>query len=144
MNHMSRLVTVVACMSLMSSHAHSGPEQLHDSTKVFSPNNKFVAVYHPDQIEIIDADTGQLYDSFSVLPVYALKWTGDSKTLAVVQHIAHGSEAVLVHFNGTKWEKLLIPPPGEGYTDYAVVSVEPEYNLVRLSYKARGAAIYLV
>lgn len=138
------LIFVIFCASTISSHAENGPKQLDSGTKLYSPDGKLFVVYNPDQLEIRDAKTDYLYNSVGALPVQALRWTRDSKTLVVVEQIAHGSEVGLVHFNGAQWERFTVLPPGQDYKDFAVVGLKPEHALVQISYRATGAALYVI
>jgi hypothetical protein len=38
-------------------------------------------------------------------PVEAVRWTGHSKTLIVVEHIAQGSDAYFLTWDGAEWRR---------------------------------------
>lgn len=42
--------------------------------------------------------------------IYRVDWTSDSKTFAVVYHVADGSAVSLFHFDGKAWHQIEIAP----------------------------------
>jgi len=132
------LVTIVC-------HPGQGPEQLPSGAKVTSPDKKIVAVYNPDQLEIRDVNTDQLYESVTVSLIYALRWTRDSSSLIAVEQIAHGSDAVVLHRNARDWTSFRITPPGDSYKDYAVVALKAQQSSFEITYRVSGpAALYVI
>jgi hypothetical protein len=138
------LYVVVFCSWAMHVYADKGPEQLDTGTKFLSPDRKFVVVYNPDQLEIRNSKTGHMEASITVSLLYALRWTGDSKSFVAVEHLVGGSGTTIVHFNGARWENFIVDPPGEEWKDSAVVKLKAEREFIEISYKVRGSAIYFI
>jgi hypothetical protein len=138
----SPLIALLFCSFAVTAPALKQPQQLDEGTTIRSPDGKVIVIYKPDRLEIRDRKRDRLLSSTIVVPVIALRWTGDSRTLVVVEAIAHGSAATIIHFNGKQWEGFDVIPPGEDYRDYAVVDLKTQRDLVQLSYKASGTAIY--
>jgi hypothetical protein len=43
-------------------------------------------------------------------PLYAVDWTRDSKSVLLVYHVADGSEASILRFDGKAWHELAVAP----------------------------------
>jgi len=143
----SKLISVViatAGIAIATSRADQTPPQLRNGRHVPSPNGKLIVFYSAPKVEIRDAGTSAILGTAEATPVHALRWTADSKTLIIVEHIAHGSDAFVVHFDGKRWKSII---PGlrwaKDYRAIAVVSVAPRKDSVELSYKTYGDT-YLV
>jgi hypothetical protein len=96
------------------SEAAAGPKQLDGGAKFYSPDRNTVIVYNPDQLEIRDTRTNQLYSSVTVSLLFALRWTGDSKTFVAIEHIAHGSDAIFAHLTTVNGKPSLSFRRGKG------------------------------
>src|SRR5690242_18814423 len=93
------LFAIVTFGMVLGCRADAEPE-IRPGRQAVSPDGKLAVIYDPSAdhpLQIVDSASGAVQSSFPVLPVHALRWTGDSKTLIVVQHIAHGSEAEFLH-----------------------------------------------
>lgn len=124
-------------LALVGLHLHAFADQLASNSRSTSPTREFVAVYDPDQIEIRTADDELVYRVDGIPPVYALRWTRDSKTVAIVHHLAGGSAAMLVHCDGKAWKHFAVDPPGGGHDRIGVVGFETGDTTVRLSFKTK-------
>jgi len=135
----TRLVATAVLLilaALTPCRAGREPEQLSDGTHVRSPDGKFTVFYYAPKLEIRETPTGFTRGTAEASPVYVLSWTGDSKTLVVVEHIAHGSEAFVVHFDGQMWTTVRPDLPGQkDYRAIAVVAVKTHRSTVDISYK---------
>lgn len=118
------------------------PAEVTAGTRVESPDREFVVECKVGEqlapavglIEILDKRTGSTARSFEINPpLYALKWTADSKTIVAVQHVAGGSVAQIIHLSSGKWTTFEASPPvGDEAT---VVKVVPQSHVVELTYK---------
>ena len=68
----------------------------------------------------------------TLFPILSIKWTGDSKSIVVINHIAHGSEAGVYHFDGKKWDVYEACPRTSDY--YEVVGEMVGKDTVKFSY----------
>lgn len=94
-----------------------------------------MAEYNPDRLEVRNANAHVLH-SVEVLPLVALQWTANSKNLVAVESIAHGSDAVIIHYTGAGWKSFTAIPPGRNFDDYAVIALEHKDSSINLVYKA--------
>jgi hypothetical protein len=140
------IVTIV-WLSIAKFSAFGTPEQLPPGACLTSPNGSFTASYHPDQLEIQSDVVDRRYRIDGVLPIYALKWTGNSNALGIVHHLAGGSGVIIAHFNGTVWRHFGVSPPEE-YDRIAVVQMEPHESKFVVSWKvarmSRASVAYYV
>ena len=65
--------------------------------------------------QIRNQKTGQIQDFSNpdlglFGPLYSVEWTGDSQSILLVYHIADGSTAALLHYDGNSWHELDIRP----------------------------------
>lgn len=104
---------------------------------VTSPNGEFSAAYLGRSIRIRNNLTQRLYPTVPVLtPLLSLKWTGDSKTIVTIEHIAGGSSAALVHFNGKAWRRYDAGPSGGPYNHIEVLKQEIGKDGARITFVA--------
>jgi hypothetical protein len=114
------------------------PPQLSSGRHAPSPNGKLYVYYDTRRLEIRNSTTSAVQRSMEWKePVVALRWTGDSKTLVVVELIPNGSYALFVHWDGTAWVHQSIEAPFERlvYEGVAVVDVKPQKQTIDLTYK---------
>ena len=111
-------------------------------TRIKSPNGMFEAKcetgeqLHPavGRIEIVDTKNGTLQHALEINPpLYALRWTGDSRTLIAIERVAGGSVAVIVHRSSGKWSVFQADPQHADKS--AVIALRPKMRAVELSYK---------
>jgi len=64
--------------------------------------------------EVLNSDNRETSQRFDFqTAIYRVDWTGDSRTFAVIYHVADGSAASLFHFDGKAWHQIdLGPTPG--------------------------------
>jgi hypothetical protein len=102
-----------------------------------SPDGRFIVRCFDEHVEIANAVTGETSGRIGVLPSYIVSWIQDSRTVAVLEHLAGGSDAVLIHFDGQRWRVIRTWPLEESdYDHIAVVELTPEHNSFRISYRA--------
>jgi hypothetical protein len=89
--------------------------QVTAGTRLQSPDHRFVVACRVGEqispavglIEIIDAGTAKKLCSFEIdAPLYALKWTANSKTIIAVHHVSGGTIAQIIHLTSGKWSSL--------------------------------------
>jgi hypothetical protein len=127
----------VALCSWVSAYAKQEIEAGHS---VSSPDGRFTAELTNDtqgNLHIKSNVTGDVYRIEVFRPLYSLEWTEDSQTVVTIEHLAGGSQAVLIHFDGHKWSRFEVdpthaPPP---YHHYAVIKQGIGRNAVKLTYK---------
>lgn len=102
-----------------------------------SPNGEVSAAYSGGALRIRNNLTGRFYPEVPVLtPLLSMKWTGDSKTIVTIEHIAGGSCAALVHFDGKTWRRYDADPSGGPYNHIEVLSQEIGENGARITFAA--------
>jgi hypothetical protein len=117
-----------------------GSDSIEIGETFTSPDGRFTAQLANDDngdLGIKNNQTGETYKVGALTPLLSLKWTGDSKTIVTVEHIAGGSEANLVHFDGSKWNQFSADPPGDthGSRRYEVVRQQVDWKRVKFVYK---------
>ena len=132
------LLTGVALYSWLNVYVE---QEIELGQSVGSPDGRFTAVLTNDtqgNLHIKSNTTGELYKIGVFRPLYSLEWTGDSQTVVTVEHLAGGSQAVLIHFDGDKWSRFEVDPtePPPPYHHYAVIRKEIGRDTVKLRYKA--------
>jgi hypothetical protein len=129
--------------------AWSSKTPIDIDTAVFpSRDGKYIASFEQNEdgwlyLEIKDSKTGHLDGSVKaeLTPVFSVQWTGDSKTIVLVGHVAHGSAAILFHFQAKNWSSYIFYPPdfqGDPHFDrivYDVVQAHAGEHDVSLTYK---------
>lgn len=104
---------------------------------IASPSGELSAAYSGGSLRIRNNLTGRLYPKVSVLtPLLSLKWTRDSKTIITIEHMAGGSCAALVHFDGKAWRRYDAEPPGGPYNHIEVLSQEIGEDGARITFAA--------
>jgi hypothetical protein len=131
-------IMILSVLLISCNHAFSD-QAIEQGKHVNSPDGRFTAELTDGSdscIQITSNTTGQLYKIRVLQPVYLLKWT-DSQTLLAIEHLAGGSQAVLNHFDGTKWNRFEVDPtnPPPPYHHYSVIRQQIGPNNVRLTYK---------
>src|SRR5437899_7910222 len=114
------------------------PPQLKSGRHAPSPDGKFYVFYEAPTFQIRDAKTSAVLGSVDQeQPVQALRWTGDSKTLIIVEHVAHGSDAYFLHWDGAAWRPQFTYAlfEKEDHRAIAVVDVKPHTDAVDVTYK---------
>jgi hypothetical protein len=138
--------SVVFCAVLVVSAglyclSNAGTEsEIQPGQSVSSPDGRFTAELTDDRegnVHIKSNTTGKLYTVGALRPLYSLKWTGDSQTLVTIEHLAGGSQAALIHFDGDKWSRFEVDPTGSPppYHHYAVIRQEIGWDKVKFTYK---------
>ena len=133
--------TIVLALLVAATKASCGAEmplKLRSGHHAPSPNRQLYVHYDAQKLEIRDAKTSRVQRSMDwEEPVIALRWTGDSKTLVVVELIPTGSFALFVHWNGHQWVHQSIEAPFQRrpYDRIAVVDVKPHRSTIDLTYK---------
>lgn len=136
---LARVIALTALIVTGSvSFGDETPPQLGDGRYAPSPDGKLYVFYNVPKLEIRKARTTAVVGSIEqALPVQALRWTGDSMTLVVIHHIAHGSNVTFLHWDGRSWRAQAVSEPFEhpGYRAIAVVGVRPAHDTVEVTYK---------
>lgn len=123
-------VIILLCLEL------EAQEPLRPERAFRSPDGQFVVRCLDEYIEITNTAIGETYPRVGVLPSYTVNWTDDSKTIVVFEHLAGGSDAVLVHFDGEGWRVTRTGPPEDDYDHVGVVQATHESGVFRIAYRA--------
>lgn len=107
---------------------------------IVSPDQRFAAKLADDQqgnIHIVDNSSGVTQKVRSFRPLLSLKWSGDSKSLVTIEHLAGGSQTAIIHFDGDKWTRSEVDPIAETppYHHYTVIKQEVGWDAIRVTYK---------
>ncbi len=133
-----RIVLALLIAVAELSYGDETPPQLNSGRHAASPDGELYVFYEAPTFQIRDAKTSAVLGSVEQeQPVQALRWTGDSKTLVVVQHVAHGSDAYFLHWDGIAWRPQFVDDPfeNEDYRAIAVIDVKPHKETVDITYK---------
>jgi hypothetical protein len=83
-------------------------------------------------------------------PLYSVKWTRDSTSVLLIYHIADGSEATVLHFDGKSWRLLGIDPspvdskcPQDETIENGVKSWNPSYFATVFDHKTGKHEVWL-
>ena len=113
-------VVLLVSIAMSSDRIQAAEQVVNVGTKVVSPNGRFTLTLMADGNErsfsINDKRTGQTtIIPIEYSPVLALKWTPNSNTIVTVEHVAGGSIAGFLHFNGSHWVHVDAPPPESNF-----------------------------
>jgi hypothetical protein len=142
------------------SHPAWAAAPLIDHGSFISPDNHFSLVYggfidREFQYAIKNRQTGTIErfaePDYSLWgPLYSVQWTGDSRSVLLVYHIADGSVATVLHFNGTTWRELDIAPtpvdsrcPKDEVTENGKTSFEPSYFGTVFDHKVGHSEVWI-
>jgi hypothetical protein len=102
-----------------------------------SPAGTYIATFTGEGFDIKTRATGMISKVRSLSPVFYAAWTQDERTLAIVEHLAGGTNAVCFHFDPAKenWQRIEIEPPGGPYQHYQVTAWDVGETQLRLTYK---------
>jgi hypothetical protein len=114
----------------------SGEQVVSYGDAIRSPDGRFLATYLGSHIRIEDNSGGALSARIGVFSVLAFNWTGDSKTVVTVEHLAGGSEAVLIHLDDGQWRRFEIDPVDD-YDAAAVIGLIIRDHSVSVKYRLR-------
>lgn len=137
MNTLRILICLSFLFSTLGFASGAGRKEMAFNDWVGSPNGELSAAYSGRSIRIRDNVTGRVYPEVPVLtPLLSLKWTRDSKTIVTIEHIAGGSCAALVHFDGKTWRRYDADPSGGPYDHIEVLSQEIGQDRARITFAA--------
>jgi hypothetical protein len=137
---MKLLILLLAGIACYSRTNVCAEQEIKPGQSVNSPDGRFTAELTNDSegsLHIRSNTTGNLYKIGVFRPLYSLKWTGDSQTVVTIEHLAGGSQAVLIYFDGGKWRRFEVDPtkPPPPYHHYAVIKEDIGWDMVKLKYK---------
>lgn len=99
------LLVVVLLPTTRSSQAIVREEVIRNQW-MRSPNGEFSAAYSGGSLVLrrntVD-EPGQKVAVFA--PLFSFQWATNSKTIVTVEHLAGGTCAALIHFNGKSWRR---------------------------------------
>lgn len=135
---------LLAIALLVVSNGYSS--EIQPNANFGSPDGKYAAkcvgggtVPAVDQIQVIENGSGRVLAKFEVNPpLYSIRWTRDSKSLVTVSHIAGGTVAGVIHFDGTNWKEHSADPR-EG-DKYSVIRHVENESTIQLMYKIQVLA----
>jgi len=80
-----------------------------------SPNKLFIAVSkkssESDFLTILSSETNDLVYDKRVFPIFKIAWANDSKSLGICEHIAGGSQFVVLRSTNGAWDRTEFNPP---------------------------------
>jgi hypothetical protein len=91
-------------------------------------------------VERSDPNGGEGKGLNVLTPIFFIKWTGDSKTILVISHIAHGTIGAELHFDGSTWHQRLLQPPSPDDGHFTVLSQHVGRHQIGISYAVDVAA----
>lgn len=136
------IVSLLACAAV----AYTGDKTIFDldTTSSPSPDGQSVATFKwkNDQwwyLHVKNLKSGHLEGAvkFELTPVFSVQWTGDSNSILVIGHVAHGSTAILFHRTDQSWSRINFFSPDLFTGDRAfcdVVKAETGKHNVNLTY----------
>lgn len=131
-------ILIPLCITAALFVTFAGAAELSGDETFVSPDGRFAATGF---IRILDRVFGKEYKIPVLPPISSLEWTKDSKTIVTVSHIAGGSYAVLLHFDGEEWQKIEFEPPAKlitsPYVDYVVLQAKAREHSVFVKYRIR-------
>ncbi len=75
-------------------------------------------------------------------PVFVISWTKDSQSIVTVEHIAGGTQAVVLHYQDDKWKRHEVEPLSEDRTGhYAVTGLKLGQNSFEVTYKVADNSV---
>ena len=108
-----------------------------------SPNNEYIAITrshaHGDTVAIVDAKTGDVEYDHAAFPAIKVAWAKDATSLAICEHIAGGSQVVVLSRIKSGWVRKEYDPPNidnaaEGRPRYSVNQMRDTGRVWRISY----------
>lgn len=113
-----------------------------------APNRSYIAVVksqnNGDTITILDPKTGKIDYEHVTLPVIRVIWSKDAESLAICEHVAGGSQVVILSHSGSGWVRTEYDPPpsddnAEGIQKYGVIQMSDTGKSWRVRYLREGA-----
>lgn len=102
-----------------------------------SPDGKFNVTYLGGSLRFRNNHAGGVYPQVAVsTPLYSLKWMNDSTTVVTVEHLAGGTYAALIHFDGNSWRRHGFEPAGGPYNHIEVIGQKINHDIIRITYAA--------
>jgi|ERR1043166_480741 hypothetical protein len=143
MRSVSVIISIV--LSILGTISSNEIYEIAPGATFKSPDSNYIAktvggglIPATDRIVILNANTGVEEVSVDVKPpVYSLVWTGDSKNVVAVSHIAGGTVAGIIHHSADGW-KQYSADPREG-DKYKVIRLTVQHDTLELTYKIMTA-----
>jgi hypothetical protein len=125
------LISVLICTQAVAQEVNPGD--------VFtSPDGRFIVRFTDEvmNLKIKDNQTGKVTTLGVLTPCYSIKWTGDSKTIVAIYHLAGGSDADIFHFSKSEWRRCSVDSPDNNFNFIDVIKEKIGMDRVGLTYKA--------
>lgn len=132
-----KVLVSVLFLIISVAFAKESDVEIGENATFVSPDGRFTAMGY---VRIKDNKSGKTSGIAVLGPIYSMEWTGDSRTLLVVSHIAGGKTAILIHYKNGVWTKFDADPPNENkdaYFDYSLVGQKVEFDSVKLTYRIK-------
>jgi hypothetical protein len=136
---MAALSVVVLCGQARGMDVKIGAgEPIQAGQSFRSPAGTYLATFTGEGFKIEALATRRVAKVQSIPPVFRAAWTGDEKTLATIEHLAGGTDAVCFHFDEAQetWKRIEVDPPGGPFEHYQVMSWDVGETRMRITYKA--------
>jgi len=124
-------VLVLICTQIIA-------KEINPDDVFISPDGRFTVRFTDEvmNLKIKDNQTGKITTSGVLTPCYSLKWTGDSKTIVAIYHLAGGSDADIFHFSKNKWNRCKMGAPDQDFNFIDVTSEKIGTKKIELTYRA--------
>ena len=135
-----QVILPIFVIVLINTYVLANDKVIEVGKQFVSPDGRFTVHLdtndHEYRFAIHDNETGQS-DNSIVMPtiLHALKWTGDSETIATVEHLAGGSLAGIIRFKNNHWVQSDIEPPESGRGSYEIIKWKVGEKFINLTYK---------
>jgi hypothetical protein len=111
MKYRALISILIFTVLIFSCNCNAEQKGLEVGQVIQSPDKQFIVKVTSDPsddsvvggITITSSSTGQVFQADTTAPLYSIKWTGDSKTVALIVYVAGGSEAEIYHLRNNKW-----------------------------------------
>jgi YD repeat-containing protein len=119
-------------------YAQAVAQEINPGDVFTSPDGCFTVRFTDREmnLDIRDNQTGKVTILGVLTPCYSIKWTGDSKTIVAIYHLAGGSDADIFHFTKSEWRRCSVASPNDNFNFIDVIEEKIGMNRVSLTYKA--------
>ena len=132
---MRKYLWILWCLSRAIASAGTFDDEVPHNKVFKSPDGRFET---SEAVLISDHVTGKVQGVPVMVPILALEWSQDSRTIVIVSHLAGGSYGIVLHFNGTEWTKTEADPTSPErayYLAYEVIKTYLSPSAVSFTYR---------
>ncbi len=134
------LAVFIAFSILVTSGAIADLTPIPIGAEFDSPNGIFTVRLTDERndgsnLEVKNNQTAERRRGAAGTPLLSLQWTGDSRTIVMIEHLADGSQTALLHFNEREWQRFEIVPPGGAAGHFEVIKQDIGQASLKVTYK---------